>query len=1038
MHRSGTSLVTQLVNILGVDLGPESEMIRAGEENPRGFWENSHIKSLNEEVLTTMGGSWDDPPNLDHGWESSENLHDLRLQACELLKRLEGDTPFGWKDPRNSLTLPFWRTVTNVEKVVVVVRDPSDVATSLKVRNGFSLSKSERLWKWYVVDALVTAPDHELIRYEDVLARPDETAVRLADYLGLPSPTQDVLVQVRELVDVQLDRAKASPAERESIRVARGLYDLVSLAPKKTYVAVCAEIASGRVDQCRIQKMECSAKELEHERERFRGEVVALQRQYATLAHERIELEKDKESLKMEGRRLEEERERLAGERDQLRKALTAVANEKEALKTRMRQAATERDNYRKKAGQFERLRKRRSVRAALFTANAARPAFQVVRSVRDSRQGNVAGGQRSRRVDSRGWINLTRARKITHADVNRGEGYKRRCFNVSASDQTEQNVLNHANIVVPVHNALEDVVLCLESVARHTNLRIHKPIIVDDGSGEQTRAELCRRSADMGATLIRREHAGGFGVAANEGIASSWLPAIVLLNSDTVVGPGWMDRLLSCANSDPSIGIVGPWSNAASWQSIPDISDEQGSWSTNPSIEADQITQINRRLEEKSIRLYPKVELVNGFCYLVTRKLLNHVGPLDIDTFPRGYGEEDDLSIRASQYGFIAAIADDCFVYHGKSKSYSLERRNEISKVSKSALHEKHGDDAIASRVGRMRVHRDLTRARTAASQLVVDEGGSEWIENIPQQGPTVGWIQPHVRPVGGIRRAFEMSNRLCRAGWWVSIVSLAGVEDGSWANCRSDLISLDEARHRHFDLIVVSDPDVLGSMDKLSFDRAVVYHLDAYFMYREKGLESYYGLSQEVPNIANSAWTAERVSEWGNVDIVAIVPGGIDTDQFAPRPADVDLDVVCYGSSRSRKRTSLIEQASEGLRVGKLVNLSKNQGDLSWHYSRARTFVSASRQEGFNMPCLEAMACGVPVVCTDDGGSREYVNDGENALVVAEEDPGAIREGVDNLLNDEGLQCKLIANGIRTASEMSWDCATYKFARAIRECGY
>ncbi len=57
----------------------------------------------------------------------------------------------------------------------------------------------------------------------------------------------------------------------------------------------------------------------------------------------------------------------------------------------------------------------------------------------------------------------------------------------------------------------------------------------------------------------------------------------MILLNSDTVVSPGWVNRLIACAESDPRIGLVGPLSNTASWQSIPDVRLPDGEWAENP-----------------------------------------------------------------------------------------------------------------------------------------------------------------------------------------------------------------------------------------------------------------------------------------------------------------------------------------------------------------------------------------------------------------------------------------------------------------------
>src|SRR5881397_1961564 len=104
MHRSGTSLVAGIVNILGVDLGPPESMWEPDEANPRGYWEQAEIVDLNDEILAVLGGSWRDPPVLEEGWEASTRLEESRGRATALVKQLFGRADKAcWKDPRTSL-----------------------------------------------------------------------------------------------------------------------------------------------------------------------------------------------------------------------------------------------------------------------------------------------------------------------------------------------------------------------------------------------------------------------------------------------------------------------------------------------------------------------------------------------------------------------------------------------------------------------------------------------------------------------------------------------------------------------------------------------------------------------------------------------------------------------------------------------------------------------------------------------------------------------------------------------------------------------
>src|SRR5690606_36189016 len=112
------------------------------------------------------------------------------------------------------------------------------------------------------------------------------------------------------------------------------------------------------------------------------------------------------------------------------------------------------------------------------------------------------------------------------------------------------------AAIVVCVHNALADVERCLESVVQHTTAP-YSVILVDDGSEAPTRDYLAAFAAEHGATLLRNESATGYTRAANQGLREATADYVVLLNSDTIVTSGWLDRMIACAESDSEIGMV-------------------------------------------------------------------------------------------------------------------------------------------------------------------------------------------------------------------------------------------------------------------------------------------------------------------------------------------------------------------------------------------------------------------------------------------------------------------------------------------------
>jgi hypothetical protein len=101
MHRSGTSLITALLQSLGAHLGPPEHMMKPQPDNPRGFYEHQLLNDIDEEILARLGGSWSEPPVLGEGWETGPGLGDLLQRARAVIEQDFGTAPLcSWKNPR--------------------------------------------------------------------------------------------------------------------------------------------------------------------------------------------------------------------------------------------------------------------------------------------------------------------------------------------------------------------------------------------------------------------------------------------------------------------------------------------------------------------------------------------------------------------------------------------------------------------------------------------------------------------------------------------------------------------------------------------------------------------------------------------------------------------------------------------------------------------------------------------------------------------------------------------------------------------------
>ena len=180
-------MVTRLLHCCGLELGPESDLMPPQADNPEGFWEHLGFVAINDELLSELGGAWDLPPTPNEDFTSAR-LDALRLKARLLVEEFDPTTVWGWKDPRNSLTLPFWQELLPGLKTVVVVRNPLEVAHSMRERNGTSYSFGLRLWEIYnrrLFDG--TSGKERLITHYDLFfQQPEMELRRIMEFIGLP------------------------------------------------------------------------------------------------------------------------------------------------------------------------------------------------------------------------------------------------------------------------------------------------------------------------------------------------------------------------------------------------------------------------------------------------------------------------------------------------------------------------------------------------------------------------------------------------------------------------------------------------------------------------------------------------------------------------------------------------------------------------------------------------------------------------------------------------------------------------------------
>ena len=226
----------------------------------------------------------------------------------------------------------------------------------------------------------------------------------------------------------------------------------------------------------------------------------------------------------------------------------------------------------------------------------------------------------------------------------------------------------SEVDVIIPVYGAATELRACLESVERETRHRV--TLVVDGPQGADVESVI----ADFDFRVLRNDTRLGFVGSVNRGMRET-SSDVVLLNSDTIVTPRWIEKLIDAAYSSGDVGTVTPLSNHATLCSIPRPFEEN---LLPTGFDAASFAAV---VENVSQRSYPRIPTGVGVCLYIRRALLDDIGVFDVQHFGLGYGEENEFCMRALARGWVHVADDATFIYHAGHRSFGasharLERR--------------------------------------------------------------------------------------------------------------------------------------------------------------------------------------------------------------------------------------------------------------------------------------------------------------------------------------------------------------------------
>jgi GT2 family glycosyltransferase/glycosyltransferase involved in cell wall biosynthesis len=617
-------------------------------DNPDGFWEHLGFVALNDELLNELGGAWDLPPKPDENF-SDPRLDPLRMKARLLIEGFDSADVWGWKDPRNSLTLPFWQDVLPGLKTLIIVRNPLEAAHSMRERNGMSYSFGLRLWEIYNRRLIETANNQErLVTHYDLFFEDPETQLRrIAHFIGLSDAKvakAAALIRQRRHTRFSIDDLIDANVSSEVIKFYRGL---ISETKGKTGTTSQGQkqrepdLLPGTVSQLNSLVPERIA-HIQH----LEREILAQ-----TEARHRREVEEAEARHKREVEELTAHLERTNQHLHAKSISLAESEAQEEELRNRLRKQLQATRKLARLLDESEEAAGRLCSSARWQVAN---PVAAIKAKLSPQRSRDLLGYGHLEKV-----ISAYQRWRTAHPEVAALDGEIQKLISGALSVRGKRiapvkppvptrpiafpvHEQVEISIILPVFNQFHFTWACLASIQEHQGTEHFEVIIVDDCSTDAT-AETVPRMA--GVIYLRNETNSGFIASCNRGAKKARGKYLVFLNNDTLVTDGWLSALLDTFSEESQAGIVGSklvYPDGRLQEAGGIIWRDASGWNYGNGDDP----------EKPAYNYLREVDYCSAAALMIPKALFQSVGGLDPRYAP-AYYEDTDLAFKVRRAGY-------------------------------------------------------------------------------------------------------------------------------------------------------------------------------------------------------------------------------------------------------------------------------------------------------------------------------------------------------------------------------------------------
>jgi hypothetical protein len=345
VHRSGTSALTRVISLLGADLPKNLEP--PNPSNEAGHWESHDLMVIHDEILSSGGSKWDDWRVFNPDWYQSPTAGRFKMRILELLRKdFDNSQLFVIKDPRICRFWPIWRDALAEfgasPAIVISVRNPLEVAASLKRRDGFFPAKSYLLWLRHMLDAEGATRDlpRVVVSYDALLEDWQNVIATLGPRVGVSWPRRGAMseIEIERFLATRLRHHVIAP---EQLAAKPEVVDWA----KESYAALI-QLAATPEDNATMARLDEIRTEFEKASMAFGVALADGEIELAKREAEYLQLQAAREALRQRVAELSDEQGRLRADADATADKLMAELEGALAALLAEQQKATEQADW--------------------------------------------------------------------------------------------------------------------------------------------------------------------------------------------------------------------------------------------------------------------------------------------------------------------------------------------------------------------------------------------------------------------------------------------------------------------------------------------------------------------------------------------------------------------------------------------------------------------------------------------------------------------------------------------------------------------